>query len=189
LFGSKHIIDVLLGEETPQTIKHNHQALSTWGIGAEHGRKAWESFLRQVVAAGFLFVDVENHGGLKITPEGMQFLKDKPPLQLRLPRDRVMARAERAARAAGTRGAIDVLEKESDKALFARLKALRLAMARENNLPPYVIFHDKTLLALALHKPQDRAAFAQIPGVGQSKLDKYAPAFMAVIQDTLADAA
>jgi ATP-dependent DNA helicase RecQ len=176
VFGGKHVVDVLLGEQTPQTEKHGHAKVSTWGIGTAHERKSWESFVRQMVAADLLRVDIEGHGGLKITPEGHRFLKEKQTLPLRLPRKGASGgRAERAKRTT------DILESDADKALFARLKALRLSIARAGNLPPYVIFHDKTLLAMALYKPADRIAFGQMPGIGQSKLDKYAAAFLAVI--------
>ncbi|MGZ9096815.1 MAG: DNA helicase RecQ [Micavibrio sp.] len=178
LFGGKHIVDVLSGQKTLQVEKHRHDQISTYGIGTEHDRKQWDSFIRQLVAANFIFVDMEAHGGLKITSDGAKFLKEKGAFSLRLPRAGKETRSQRASRDAP----VHTLETESDKALFEQLKALRLTIAREKNLPPYVIFHDKTLLEMVVRRPLYMDSMAQIPGVGQSKLEKYAPAFMDVIQ-------
>jgi ATP-dependent DNA helicase RecQ len=178
LFGAKHIVDVLLGIPTPQTEKHRHKTLTVWGIGAEHDRKAWDSFVRQMVASNLLAVDSEGHGGLHITEDGAAFLKQKSPLSLRLPPAR-SARGERQERAKAT---AETLDNAADRALFDKLKTLRLMLARDHNLPPYVIFHDKTLLAMAARRPLYLDALSQIPGVGQSKLDKYGDMFLSVIQ-------
>jgi ATP-dependent DNA helicase RecQ len=180
MFGAKHIVDVLTATPTPQTEKHRHDQVSTWGIGTEHDRKAWDSFIRQMVAANLVFVDMEGHGGLKITTDGAAFLKEKPSLNLRLPPKRS---SHRDSSRVGASGTDDILETESDKELYAQLKALRLSIAKAHNLPPYVIFHDKTLLAMTKRRPLQRDSLAQIPGVGQSKLDKYADAFLNVIAD------
>lgn len=181
VFGGKHIVDVLLGADTAQIEKHGHDQLSTFGIGKDHDRKAWDSFIRQLVAANFIFVDLDAHGGLKLTPDGAQFLRDRGPFNLRLPRP---SREDRGGgRSDSGKSPAHTLTSEVDKALFEALKALRLSIAREKNLPPYVIFHDKTLLDMVLRRPLYLDSMAQIPGVGQSKLEKYAPAFLQVIQN------
>ncbi len=173
IFGSKHVTDVLLGKPTPQTEKHRHDQLTVWGVGSDHEGKTWESFIRQLVAANLLNVDVEGHGGLYLTPEGAAFLKEKRTISLRLPR-----KLERPSR----RSAVATPEEhDADPVLFQKLKALRMVIARDHNLPPYVIFHDKTLLAMAARKPVTLDTLANIPGVGQSKLEKYGPAFLALI--------
>ena len=178
MFGTKHVIDVLLGVPTAQTDKHNHAFLSTWAIGADHDRKVWESFMRQLVAANLLHVDMEEYSSVKITPDGSRFLKEKATLQLRLPR-KTEPRRERGS---ANENPVNILETPEDKALFDRLKATRLQLAREHNLPPYVIFHDKTLLAMATQRPVYLDAMAGIPGVGRSKLDKYGEIFLNVIR-------
>jgi ATP-dependent DNA helicase RecQ len=181
LFGAKHIVDVLLGVPTPQTEKHRHASLSTWGIGVDHDRKNWDSFIRQMVAANLLAVDMEGHGGLFITFEGSAFLKAKDKISFSLPRVQDPIREARSAAKAKLSPA-DTLASNADRPLFDRLKALRMTIARDHNLPPYVIFHDKTLLAMAAQRPLSLDAFAQIPGVGQSKLDRYGTMFLDVIQ-------
>jgi ATP-dependent DNA helicase RecQ len=181
LFGVKHIIDVLTGTPTPQTDKHRHESLSTWAIGVDTPRKHWESFIRQLVAAGHLAVDVAGHGGLYITPEGADFLKNKNALSFRLP---LATKSGRAARTATpSTAAAEVLDNDEDRRLYEGLKALRLSIARDHGLPPYVIFHDKTLLAMAARRPLSLDSMAQIPGVGQSKLDRYGAVFLAMIGD------
>lgn len=179
IFGAKHIIDVLLGQPTPMTDKHNHRDLTVWGIGAGYSRKVWESFVRQLVAANLVAVDFESHGSLYLTQDGADFLKMRATVQLRLPRDHAAftGRGERRASPA------DMLDNDDDRRLFDRLKALRLTLARDHNLPPYVIFHDKTLLAMAARRPVYLDALGRIPGVGQSKLEKYGPAFLAAINE------
>ncbi len=174
VFGSKHITDVLLAKPTPQTEKHRHDSLSVWGVGSDHEGKAWESFIRQLVAANLLNVDVEGHGGLFLTPEGASFLKEKRSISLRLPR-KPERRRDRAASVLSGEGP------PPDPALFAKLKALRLTLARDHNLPPYVIFHDKTLMEMAARRPLTLDALAGIPGIGQSKLQKYGPVFLEAI--------
>lgn len=181
IFGSKHIIDVLTATPTPQTDKHGHDQVSTWGIGTDHDRKTWESFIRQMVAANMVFVDLEGHGGLKITPDGAKFLKEKQALQLRLPRAKISRRDKPSTRGNGT-DPMETLNSDGDKALFAQLKALRLTLARDQNLPPYVIFHDKTLIAMAIRRPLYKDSLAQIPGVGSSKLEKYGDIFLEAIK-------
>ena len=180
MFGAKHIVDVLLAKSTPQTDKHRHAALSVWGIGRDYSGKVWESFIRQLAAAGLLRVDVAGHGGLHVTPEGAAFLKTRLALPLSLPRADPVARDSREARP-GKRAVAESPDNEADRQLFDRLKALRLTLARDHNLPPYVIFHDRTLLAMAARRPPTLDAFAEIPGVGQSKLDRYGHAFLNVV--------
>lgn len=179
MFGTKHVIDVLLGFQTEQTDKHNHAALTTWGIGSDHERKTWESFMRQLVAANLLHVDLEQYGSLQITPEGAEFLKEKKSISLRLP----PARAGKSDRRSANENPAQILTSQADRDLFDQLKALRLTMAKAANLPPYVIFHDKTLLAMAARRPIYLDSLAQIPGVGASKLEKYGLVFLKAIQD------
>ncbi len=177
IFGTKHIIDVILGVPTPQTEKHNHASLSTWSIGTEYDRKTWQSFIRQLVAADLLHVDMEEYSALTITQDGAKFLKEKGMVSLCLPR----ATLSRSSRSIESENPANILETDADRDLFGRLKALRLQLAKELNLPPYVIFHDKTLLSMASRRPLSLDSMAQIPGVGTSKLDKYGVAFLNVI--------
>ena len=120
---------------------------------------------------------------LKITPQGMRFLKNKESIQLRLD-EKASAKADKSARKAPD--AI-ILNDDADRELFGRLKALRLSIAREQNLPPYVVFHDKTLIEIALKKPATMEEFAGIGGVGQSKREKYGRLFLDAVNSGNAD--
>lgn len=179
LYGSGYVIDVLLGKVNERIEKQGHQSLSTFGIGTEHSSKEWQSLIRQLVARGFLFVDMDAYGAIKITQEGVVFLKTKPPLQIRVePKTKQSASSQDNIKKDVTL----LLENETDQTLFIELKALRMSIAKENNVPPYVVFHDKTLIEMILHKPLSLKAMNDVPGVGQSKLDKYGQVFLDKLQ-------
>ena len=173
-FGQAHVISVLLGERDERIARLGHDKLSTFGIGREHDRDAWRSMVRQLVAHGLIAVDVAGHGGLSIAPEGRQFLREKPPLRLRALKK---AKPERKAARRETRGALPA----ADHALFEKLRARRLELARAQQVPPYVIFHDKTLADMAARRPRSVAELAATPGVGEAKLARYGAAFLEVI--------
>ena len=173
-FGQAHVISVLLGESDERIARLRHDKLSTFGIGQEHDRNAWRSIVRQLVARGLITVDVAGHGGLHISPEGRQFLREKPPLSLRVPKK---GKAERKGTRRETRDVVPT----TDHALFEKLRAKRLELAKAENVPPYVIFHDKTLAEMAARYPRSIAEFAGIPGVGEAKLARYGQVFLAVI--------
>ncbi|NCO04053.1 MAG: DNA helicase RecQ [Alphaproteobacteria bacterium] len=175
IYGGGYVIDVLLGQTNERIKNLGHQSLSTFGIGTEHTSKEWQSLLRQLVARGLLYVDMDAHGAIKITQEGVDFLKTKPALLLRLDPKSVGGASSNSS--TKTDPAL-MLERECDQTLFMALKALRMNIAKENNVPPYVVFHDKTLIEMVLFKPSNLAAMSNIPGVGKSKLDKYGQLFL-----------
>jgi ATP-dependent DNA helicase RecQ len=172
-FGQAHVISVLLGEQDTRIAQLGHDKLSTFGIGKEHDRNAWRSIVRQLVAQGLITVDVAGHGGLFISAEGRQFLRDKPPLNLRVFKT---ARQERKARRAAGQAL------PADRALFEKLRAKRLELANAQSVPPYVIFHDKTLSEMAASRPRSAAELSAIPGVGEAKLARYGHAFLEIIR-------
>jgi ATP-dependent DNA helicase RecQ len=177
-FGVGYLVDVLLGETDERISSFGHDQISTYGIGKELGRSEWQGIYRQLVALHLLTPDGE-YGGLRITPQGLAFLKNKTPLHLRQQAARPKSRRRDRTRVAAA-SALDV-ENNPDHALFAALKAKRLELARAQNVPPYVIFHDRVLLELAARKPATLAAMSQVSGVGQSKLERYGATFLAVI--------
>jgi ATP-dependent DNA helicase RecQ len=176
-FGVQHLIDVLTGKETERVLQWSHHLIKTFGVGTEIGRTAWQSIFRQLVAGGYLSVDVEGHGGLRFGPKAPPVVKGQETVEFRV--DRV---AEPGARRTGPKRGAAPIELESDELLlFEALRALRMELAREQGLPPYVIFHDTTLVEMARSRPRDRESMARIPGVGSSKLDRYADQFLVVI--------
>jgi ATP-dependent DNA helicase RecQ len=176
-FGQAYIVDVLLGAGNDRIARSGHDSISTFGIGTEHDNRTWRAILRQLIALRLVDVDLAGHGGLSIAPAGRDFLRDKPVLMLRAPA------APRARRGKVARAAAQSAVAEADRGLFQALRQKRLEIARAQNLPPYVIFHDKTLIELAAAKPSSRAEMADVPGVGEAKLDRYGPAFLAVIAE------
>jgi ATP-dependent DNA helicase RecQ len=175
-FGAQYVIDVLVGRETDRVIDWGHHLLKTFGVGREMTREAWGSVLRQLVAGGYLSVDFEGHGGLRFGPKAMALVKGETSVEFRTDRE-AKRPPKRSASAKKDPGPI-----EGDEAkLFEALRALRLTLAKEQGLPPYVIFHDATLMALARARPQSREDLAQIPGIGASKLERYGTLVLAVI--------
>ncbi|MFC0282882.1 DNA helicase RecQ [Camelimonas abortus] len=174
-FGQAYIVDVLLGVDSDRIRRSGHDRISTFGIGREHDARTWRAILRQLVALRLVDVDLAGHGGLSISAAGRAFLRQKPPLMLRAPRPpragRMKAGAARAPAAVA----------EQDAELFQALRRRRAELAREQNVPPYVIFHDRTLAELASSRPACHAEMAAVPGVGEAKLARYADAFLEVI--------
>jgi ATP-dependent DNA helicase RecQ len=174
-FGVAHVIDVLRGADTEKIGRFRHGELSTYGIGKDLSAGEWRSVFRQLVAMGLLAVDVAGHGGLKFGADCRAVLRGERRVELR--RDSVrQARPKRSERAPRTAAMPD-----ADNALFEALRAKRMTLAKAQGVPPYVIFHDSTLLAMASAKPRDIDAFARLPGVGGAKLGRYALTFLAVI--------
>ncbi|MEQ1534092.1 MAG: DNA helicase RecQ [Sideroxydans sp.] len=179
-FGVAHLIDVLLGKATPKIEQFNHQQLSTFGIGKELAQQQWSSVYRQLVAAGFISVDMEAYGGLKLSETSRPVLRGEQEVWLRRdaePAKRTSSKAERSSRLR------EAFAGANDDPLWQALKAKRMELAREQGVPPYVIFHDSTLLEMLNRKPQSLTDMGLISGVGQSKLAKYGDDFLQVLED------
>ncbi len=185
-FGVVHLIDVLLGKSTPKIEQFQHQQLSTFGIGKALSQQQWSSVFRQLVAGGLLETDMEAYGGLKLTEASRPVLKGEQDVWLR--RDvevskRKTSKAERASRAR------EGYEGVSDDPLWHALKARRLELAKDQGVPPYVIFHDSTLLEILNQRPQTLDQMGRISGVGQAKLARYGDDFLKVLEDAANGAA
>ena len=174
-FGVGYLIDVLLGKSDERMTRFGHDKISTFGIGTEYGKNEWQSIFRQLVAMHLLTVDGSDYGGLKITPRGHAFLKEKETLHLRKFTGKTRTPLSGASKSALT------FASEEDRQLFEALRAARLELAREQNVPPYVIFHDRTLRELAFRRPVSLAALSQISGVGEKKMERYGAIFLKVI--------
>jgi len=180
-FGVAHLIDVLLGKATPKVEQFNHRQLSTFGIGKDLAHAQWSSVYRQLVAAGLINVDMEAYGGLKLTAEARPVLRGEQQVWLRRdaePAKRTSSKAERGARLR------EAFAGANEDPLWQALKAKRMELAREQGVPPYVIFHDSTLLEILNHKPHTLTEMGQISGVGQAKLVKYGDAFLQVVAES-----
>lgn len=179
-FGVLHLIDVLLGKSTPKVEQFQHHQLSTFGIGKALSQQQWSSVYRQLVAGGYLESDIEAYGGLKLAEAARAVLKGESDVWLRRDAEVVSARVSKAERGARAK---EGYEEVSDDPLWHALKAKRMELAREQGVPPYVIFHDSTLLEILNQKPASLIEMSQITGIGQAKLMRYGNAFLEVLDD------
>jgi ATP-dependent DNA helicase RecQ len=180
-FGVAYLIDVLTGAENERIRGFGHDSLPTFGVGKEHSKAEWQAIFRQLVAQGFLQVDMDGHGGLFITPEGSAFIKAKGSLMLR------QAAPKKARRAKSTNAKETASDlSEDNQSLFDALRAKRLELAKAQGVPPYVIFHDRTLIELATLKPDTLEKLGHINGVGEVKIDRYGADFLEIIRAQLA---
>ena len=181
-FGVAHLIDVLLGKSTPKVEQFQHQQLSTFGIGKELAQAQWSSVYRQLVAAGFISVDMEAYGGLKLTEAARPVLRGEQEVWLRRDADPAKRKTSKAERGSRIR---EAFAGANEDPLWLALKAKRTSLAREQGVPPYLIFHDSTLLEILSRKPQTLHEMGQISGVGQAKLAKYGDEFLQVVEDVI----
>ena len=175
-FGVNYVIDVLVGREDPRIQANRHDRISTFAIGAAFKSSQWRHILRQLIAQGFLDVDADGHGAVRLTEASRPLLRGEINLQLReLP-------ARDAARKAEKRTAPVADLDAADQLLFEALRQRRMELAREQEVPPYVIFHDSTLRELASRRPRTDDQMREISGIGEQKLARFGKDFMAVIQ-------
>jgi ATP-dependent DNA helicase RecQ len=179
-FGAAYLIDVLLGKATERIKSFRHDELKTFGVGTELDKSGWHAVFRQLVALGHLAVDVEGHGGLYASETAPKVLRGEMPVSFRAEPEGSARRREKRSLAAA---ASDTTIAPGNEALWQALRALRLGLAREQGVPPYVIFHDATLVEMVRRRPGTLTDLAQIPGVGASKLKRYGEIFLAAIED------
>ena len=167
IFGAVHTISVLRGEKTEVVLRHKHDKLSVFGIGADHAIPYWRGMIRRLIALGALDVDTQGHGGLFLVEDKARpILRGEVPVQLRqtTPRKAVVERPERGVLAAAG---------EFSQALFDALRTWRSGEAKSQSVPPYVIFHDATLREIAAARPATMEELGMVKGVGASKLQRY----------------
>ena len=170
-FGVGYLSQLLRGQSDARMEQRGHHQLPTFGVGKEFNDREWHSLFRQLIAHGYLGVDLDGYGSLVFTPRSQGLLKGEEQLLLR--RDPQLVKSV----AKGER----VPSPGRDLPLFSALKELRLRLARQQGVPPYVIFHDSSLIAMAEQQPRTLAQLARIPGVGASKLTRYGEEFLAVL--------
>ncbi|WP_437582791.1 DNA helicase RecQ [Paramicrobacterium sp. CJ85] len=174
-FGAGHLIDILRGKQTPRTTQHGHDALSTWGIGADLSEQAWRGIVRQLLAQGLLASRGE-YGVLGITQASGDVLRGERTVQLR-------QESERTPRVRKTKSsALSELDPASVE-LFERLRSWRAEQAREQGVPAYVVFSDATLRGIATSKPNTSAELSGVSGVGAAKLERFGAAVLEVVRD------
>ena len=180
-FGAAHLIDVLRGADTDKVRQFRHHELSTYGIGAELDATTWRSVFRQLVVAGLLEVDAEGHGSLRLGQAARPVLRGERQLQLR---EDVRRKAGRGTGAGGERRSGSTLHVDAgDRPLFDALRGWRGQLAREQSVPAYVIFHDRTLRDIAQLRPASISELARVGGIGGGKLARYGEAVLEIVRE------
>lgn len=177
-FGMLHIIDVVRGVETEKVKNRGHHKLPTFGKGADHSKAFWEILARQLISSGSLNIDIERFGALKITKNGQDILYGRETFSYKEPNLPPAFKKEKK-----TKKEILERQKPEDLPLLSKLKKLRLQIAREKEVPAFIIFSDRTLIEMTNLKPQSLQEMLYVNGVGKQKLELYGEAFLNVIRD------
>ncbi|EYR64043.1 ATP-dependent DNA helicase RecQ, partial [Actinotalea ferrariae CF5-4] len=182
-YGAGHLVDILLGRETPRVTHLGHASLSTFGLGADLSENQWRGVVRQLLAQGLLGVDTDGYGTLHVTEASGAVLRGEREVPLRREPERVeRARRSRsggsgsAKRAAAAEG-LD----EATLQTFETLRTWRAGVAKEQGVPAYVVFHDATLREIASRRPGSREELGTVAGVGAAKLERYADGVLAAL--------
>jgi len=179
-FGTNYVIDILLGKTDERIERNRHDQISTWGIGDKLSSKQWRSVFRQLLALAYLETDSELHGGLRLTQRAKPLLSGNETLHLR-----EVIETQGKSRKRSNKVVIE----QTNQPLFERLRRLRKTLADENGVPPYVIFHDKTLHEMSAVQPLELEHMAELSGVGEKKLERFGKAFLREIEDFVVEEA
>jgi len=183
-FGAAHIIDVVRGAQNQKILERSHDKLPTFGVGKDHSKQYWQAFIRQMVAGGSLTINIQKYGCLEMTAQGREILRGERGFEFReIPSDAKGGR-KRSTKGSKTPRPVIELTGEDDQ-LLAKLKALRLDLARARNVPAFVVFSDNTLIEMASLKPRDTSALAEVNGVGPKKLQEFGETFLSVIKTSV----
>nr|WP_211110121.1 DNA helicase RecQ [Acuticoccus mangrovi] len=177
-FGVEHLISILRGEANDKVTSRGHDTLPTFGVGKDQSRPSWRSIYRQLGAIGYAFPDADRFNAWRLTEAGWRVLKGEEKVTLR--KD-ALSLKEKASKSASAE-----LPSDADPALLDALKALRRTLASERDVPAYVIFSDRTLIEMTSKKPETLGEMRGIHGVGERKLNDFAPAFIEVIREGVA---
>ena len=178
-FGAAHLTDILVGNCTDRVQRFKHDRIKTFGVGDDLPPAEWRSVFRQLLAGGFLTVDMEKISGFRLTEKSGPVLKGLQPVKFR--KDPLPVKIKKPVKPPSKK--VLEFENEGDGQLFEKLRRLRLEIARRLELPPFVVFHDKTLKEMAIIKPTTPAAMLQVTGVGEQKLERYGDRFLDAIRE------
>lgn len=173
-FGVNYVIDVLIGDKNERIEKFGHDKLSTYSIGKELSHNEWRGVFRQLIALGYLDVDLEGYGSLRLNEQSRPLLRGEINLQLRHQLKPETIKASKKSKKASALRSVD-------EELFNALRDQRTAIAKELGMPPYIIFHDSSLQEMANARPESLDAMRYISGVGEQKLKKYGREFLDII--------
>jgi len=178
-FGIGYVVEVLRGANNQRIREFGHDKLPIYGLGRDKTTEHWTSVLRQLIHLGFITQNIAMHSALQLTEAARPVLRGEVALQLAVPR--IQSLKPRSSANQKSYGG------NYDRKLFAKLRKLRKSIADEENIPPYVVFNDATLLEMAEQMPTRASELLSVNGVGQRKLERFGTPFMAMIRDHLAD--
>jgi ATP-dependent DNA helicase RecQ len=169
-----------MGKPQERILRNRHDQISTWNIGSDLSVNQWRSLFRQLLVYAYLESDIDQYGGLRLTSRAKPLLSGEESLMLR-----EVTKVSKKTRVHADKIPLNV----SDQPLFDELRTLRKSLADENGVPPFVIFHDKTLLEMIAEQPNNLTEMADINGVGENKLSRFGEAFLSVIRTHQAELA
>ena len=176
-FGAAYLTDVLIGNPSERILRMRHDRIKTFGAGSELSREEWRSVFRQLLAAGMLSVNLAKISGFRLTEKSWPVLKGERKVRFR--KDLKVTEKEKT-RKVKTGHKADYLS-DRDRPLFEKLRRLRLDISKELAVPPFVVFHDRTLVEMAARRPKNREEFLWVNGVGEKKAEQFADAFIKAI--------
>jgi ATP-dependent DNA helicase RecQ len=176
-FGAAYLTDVLIGNPNPRMSNLRHDRIKTYGVGREMSAEEWRSVFRQLLAAGMLSVNLGKISGYRLTKKSWPVLRGERKVQFRKD-PRPNRNKKRRPAAVGRK--IDFIDEDA-RPLFEKLRRLRLEISKQLSVPPFVVFHDKTLMEMAAKRPRNREEFLEINGVGEQKAAQFADAFLKAI--------
>ena len=174
-YKTEYVISFLLGNETADILSYKHNELELFGAGQNEDEKTWNAVIRQAQIAGYIAKDIENYGLLKITPQGREYMKQ--PVSFKIVKDNEFEEDDATETTLRSGGSSAV-----DPALFSIMKDLRKKLSKQLDVPPFVIFQDPSLEAMATTYPITLDELQNIPGVGAGKAKRYGTAFVALIK-------
>jgi ATP-dependent DNA helicase RecQ len=180
-FGAGHVIDVLMGKATEKVTRFAHEKQAVFGAGKDIDAKSWQSVLRQITASGLVIVDHAAHGALTLGEEARAVFRRERKVILRKDRPKKERDVRRSLQAA-------IELPEATRTIFDALRAERTRIARQQGVPPYLVFQDLTLRAMAVERPRTIDEMISLPGVGQAKLERYGRSFLAILRQHEASA-
>jgi len=173
-FGAAHLVDVLIGNASKRVLQLGHNNVRTFGAGVELSKMQWHAVFRQLLAAGYLTTTAAQFTGFRLTPDSWKILRGEQGIQLRKDPEQLRRTGKPKKAPAFQFNA----GRDYSPSLFEKLRKLRMRMAKELGVPPYVVFHDKTLKEMAAVRPATRQALLQISGVGQTKAERFGDQFL-----------
>ncbi len=179
-FGARYLTDVLTGSFSERILRFGHDRLKTFGIGKDHTAEEWRSVFRQLLAGGYLSVDLSEKAGFRLTEKSWHILKGEQSIRFR----KDLKPPKPASRRSKTDAIMQVSSDSAAADLFHRLRRARLELAQERGLPAYVIFHDSTLREMALYRPCSMEDLLHITGVGDTKAHRFGERFLQVIRSS-----